>query len=106
MSDDESAGLIHPTEPPEFEFEVGQTFKISGVGDPEEYWYVKARIWNYDADDEDFGPTGWYFRQYEVGQVASLGGNARLVTEKTLLEQYETVSKEEAQEAVFGGENA
>lgn len=93
--------VFHPSTTPEFEYERGQTLTLEH--DPAEmYWYVVARLWNYDAEVEDFGPVGWYYQQYEIATVESIGSEKKLVTEKTLEENFKRVSKEEAEEAVFG----
>ena len=90
----------HPTEPPEFEFQKGQAFKLAHIDDPEEYWYVKARVWNYDADTDDALVQIRAYQQYLIAEISTLGGNERLVTEDTLIEGYEPVEKETAQEVV------
>lgn len=90
----------HKVEAPEFEFEKGQSFKLKQEDDPDEYYYVLSRVWNYDAEDEGYGPADWYFKQYLFGEVSTLGGNERLISEKDLLEHYEPVPSERAQEVI------
>jgi len=90
----------HPDEPPEFEFEKGQSFKLANQPD-EDYIYVKSRVWNYDADTDDALVKIRAYKQYVVGEVSSLGGNERLVSEDTLIQHYEPVSKEEAEEVLL-----
>ncbi|WP_330633743.1 hypothetical protein [Halocatena halophila] len=92
--------LTHPSDPPEFKFDSGQPFKLAGDDDPEEFWYVLERVWNYDVEVDSYGPPGWYFKQYLIGEVSTLGGNPRLISEKDLLEHYEPVTKEAAQEVL------
>lgn len=98
MSDD----LYHLTEAPDFEYEQGQAFRLAYDEDPDEYWYVLSRVWNYDVDVglDDAGPPAWYHKQYEIGEVSSLGGNPRMITEKDLREQYEPVDTETASEVI------
>jgi hypothetical protein len=96
LSEQQDAEVNHSAEPPEFEYEPGQSFKLAAEPDPEEYWYVKARVWNYDADTDDAIVQIRAFKQYLIGEVSSLGGGERLVTEDTLFNHYETVPKEEA----------
>ncbi|MFC6964535.1 hypothetical protein [Halocatena marina] len=98
MSDAAESSLYHLPDPPTFEFDDGQAFKLAGDEDPDEYWYVRARVWNYDATVEDIGPHSWYHKQYLVGEVSSLGGNERLITEKDLLDHYEPVPTAVAEE--------
>jgi hypothetical protein len=89
----------HSPEPPEFEFEKGQAFKLKNDPEPE-YVYVKARVWNYDADTDSEITKSRAYKQYVVGEVSSLGGNERLTTEGNLVNHYEPVSKEEAKEVI------
>lgn len=86
MSEPSDPSLSHLPEPPAFAFDNGQPFKLAGDDDPDEYWYVMDRVWNYDARIADYGPPGWYYRQYVIGDVSSLGGNERLTTEQDLLD--------------------
>jgi len=93
--------LYHLSTPPKFAYEKGQSFKLKGDEDPDEYWFILNRVWNYDADTEnDYWPPGHYHRQYQIGEVSSMGGNQRLATEAELLEHYEPVSKEQATEVL------
>jgi hypothetical protein len=90
----------HLSDAPEFKFGKGQCFKLAHVEDPEEYWYVKARIWNYDADTDDATVQIRAYQQYLVGEVSTLGGNERLVTEHNLIHHYEPVDSDEAEEVL------
>lgn len=90
----------HLCEAPEFEFDKGDSLKIAGESDPEEFWYIMARVWNYDADTDDALVQIRAYKQYLIGEVSSLGGSERLVTEDTLLQHYETVPKETAKEVL------
>jgi len=90
----------HLGEAPDFEFDKGQSFKLAGVEDPEEYWYVLARVWNYDADTDDALVQIRAYKQYLVGEVSTLGGDERLVTEGDLIQHYEPVDKETASEVL------
>jgi len=92
--------IAHPEEPPEFEFEKGQSFKLADEPEPEEYYYVVSRVWNYDADTDDALVQIRAYKQYVVAEVSSLGGNERLVAEDTLIQHYDTVEKEEAKEVL------
>jgi len=96
----ESVAPHHLEEPPEFEYEKGQSFRLSVPGDTTDYWYVKARVWNYDADTDSEITQIRAYKQYVIGEVATLGGGERLVTEGTLVEHYTPVSKEEAEEVL------
>jgi len=97
----ESVDRHHSPDPPEFEFDEGQSFKLANVPEPDEYWYVKARVWNYDTDlDGGALPPAKFRKQYQIGEVSSLGGNARLIYEADLDQHYEPVDKETAQEVV------
>jgi len=101
MGDTEGAvAKQHLSRPPEFEFEAGQCFRAAGVQDPEEYWFVKARVWNYDADAEDAIVQIRAYQQYVIGEVSTLGGGERLVTEEDLSENYEPVSLDVAEEVL------
>ena len=103
MSDSEQheAALYHPPENTEFEYPKSQAFKLATQEDRDEYWYVQARVWNYDADlDGGALPADKFHKQYQIGEVSSLGGNARLVYEADLDQHYEPVDKETAQEVV------
>lgn len=90
----------HPTDPPQFKFDEGQSFKLANEPDPEEYWYVQARVWNYDADIEDALVQARAYKQYLIGEVSTLGGGERLVTEDNLIQHYEPVEKETAKEVL------
>jgi hypothetical protein len=90
----------HPAEPPKFEYEPGDTFKLASEADPEEYWYIVARVWNYDADTDDAIVQIRAYQQYVVAEVSSLGGGERLVTEDTLMQHYEQVDREQAKEVL------
>ena len=90
----------HPTEPPKFKYGENQSFKLANELDPDEYWYVKARVWNYDADHLDALVQARAYKQYLLGEVSTLGGGERLVTEDDLVQHYETVEKETAQEVL------
>lgn len=100
MTDTSDSELYHPAEDVEFEYCHGQPFKLAYEDDPDEYYYVLTRVWNYDADIEDAIIIDKEHKQYQIGEVSSLGGNARLVTENTLDQQYEPVDKETAQEVI------
>lgn len=101
-SDDRQASVTphHSPEPPEFKYEKGQAFKLANEPDPDEYWYVMARVWNYDADTEDEIVQIRAYKQYLIGEVSTLGGNERLTTEGNLVDHYEPVDKETAKEVV------
>jgi hypothetical protein len=100
-SDQSEAALNHPSERMEFEYPKSQAFKLASQADPDEYWYVKARVWNYDTDlDGGALPPAKFYKQYQIGEVSSLGGNTRLVYEADLDQHYEPVDKETAQEVV------
>jgi hypothetical protein len=90
----------HLAGPPTFEYEPGQSFKLEGEVDPQEYWYVEARVWNYDADTDDALVQARAFKQYLIAEVSTLGGGERLVTEDTLVMHYETVPQDEAKEVL------
>jgi len=94
------AGVHHLPDPPEFEYEPGQSFKLEGEVDPQEYWYIKSRVWNYDADTDDALVQIRAYKQYLVGSVSTLGGEERLVTEDTLVTHYEPVPEETAKEVL------
>ena len=61
---------------------------------------MKERVWNYDADTEDAINPLHARKQYLVGEVSTLGGNARLVTETDLRQHYEPVDTETAEEVI------
>jgi hypothetical protein len=90
----------HLDDAPEYEYDVGQSFKLRDDPDPEGYIMVKARVWNYDADLDDAMVKLLAYKQYLVGDVVSLGGNERLVTEDALKQHYEPVAREEAKEVL------
>lgn len=99
MPEQDEAALYHPAEDVEFEYGVGQPFALPNVDD--EYWYVMDRVWNYDADLEDSAlPPEMFHKQYQLAEVSSLGGNARLVTEAVLDREYEPVDKETARQVI------
>jgi len=101
VSEQSDGGLPHPSENVEFEYPKSQAFKLASQEDPDEYWYVKARVWNYDTElDGGALPPAKFHKQYQIGEVSSLGGNARLVYEADLDQHYEPVDKETAQEVV------
>lgn len=99
-SDTEFIEMNHPVDPPKFKFEEGQSFKLANEPEPEEYWYIKARLWNYDADTEDAIVAARAFKQYLIGEVSTLGGGERIITEENLVQHYETVDKETAKEVL------
>jgi hypothetical protein len=90
----------HPADAPKFEYDVGQSFKIATEPDPEDYWHVKSRLWNYDADSEDALVAARAFKQYVIASVSSLGANKKVVTEDVLVQYYETVDKETVKKAL------
>ena len=95
----------HPSEPPAFEFEKGQSFKLANEP-PDEYWYITARVWNYDANTDDALVQARAYKQYVIAEVSSLGEGEHLVTEDTLIQHYETVSRETAKQALnLGGDD-
>jgi hypothetical protein len=106
MNDNCTSGISrnHPSEPPAFEFEEGQSFKLANELDPDEYWYITARVWNYDADTDDALVQSRALKQYLVAEVSTLGGGERLVTEDTLIQHYETVARETARQVLDLGD--
>ncbi len=106
MADEVSAEAVehlaknHPTEPPEFRYEKDHSFKLRHEPDPDEYWFIKARVWNYDADTDDALVQARAYKQYLIGEVSTLGGGERLVTEDDLVQHYEMVEKETAKEVL------
>lgn len=99
-TDHRDVGTHHLDDAPEYEYDVGQTFKLRDDPDPVGYVIVKSRVWNYDADLDDATVKLLAYKQYLVGDVLSLGGNERLVTEDTLRQHYEPVDREEAKEVL------
>jgi len=97
---DELVEKRHPIDPPKFRYGDHQSFKLANEPDPDEYWYVKARVWNYDADKDDALVQARAYKQYLIAEVSTLGGNERLVTEHDLIEHYEPVEKETAKEVL------
>lgn len=93
--------MYHPDEQPEFEYERGDAFRLADEAEPDEYYVITARLWNYDAKwkDSAWGPE-MACRQYEIGEVSSLGGNPQLVSEADLKQHYEQVDKETAKEVL------
>lgn len=95
--------LFHPPDAPRFKYDRGQCFELAHVEEPEEYWYVTARVWNYDEQVDDYYyPPEAHHCQYQIGTVSSIGGDRKLVSEHVLRTHYETVPSEVAEEAVFG----
>jgi hypothetical protein len=95
----------HPSDAPAFEFEKSQSFKLANEPDPDEYWYITARVWNYDADTDDALVQARAYKQYVIAEVSSLGGGEHLVTEDTLIQHYETVSRETAKQVLDIGDD-
>lgn len=90
----------HPSDAPSFEFETDEFFKLANEHDPDEYWYITARLWNYDADTDDALVQARAFKQYVIGSVSSLGFDEGIVTEDVLVQHYETVSRETAKDVL------
>lgn len=99
---EEDGALFHPSEHTEFAYEKSQSFKLATQEDPDEYWYVKQRVWSYDVDIDRSSalPPQKFHKQYEIGEVSTLGGNPRLVYEADLDEHYEPVDKETAMKVI------
>jgi len=103
MSSEESQPAVsqnHPSEPPEFEFDEGETLQLNEHHQPTDYLIIKARVWNYDAETENALTQLRAFKQYVVGDVSTMGGNERLMTEDDLLDHYRRVDREEAMEVL------
>lgn len=90
----------HPIHAPNFRYDVNQSFKIADEPDPDEYWYIKARLWNYDADTDDALVKARAFKQYVIAEVSSLGTDEKVVTEGVLVQHYQTVDEETAKEGL------
>lgn len=90
----------HPVDPPKFRYDRKQSFKIATEPDPDDYWYITSRLWNYDADTQDALVAARAYKQYVIASVSSLGADQKVVTEDVLVQHYETVDDETAKEVL------
>lgn len=95
-----SEEIPHVADAPQFEFEKGQAFQMAREDDPEEFWYVIARVWNYDAEDGGYYPVDVYHKQYLIGEVSTLGANPRLMSEADVVSNFAAVDRETAKEVL------
>ena len=102
MTDDAPEFIVknHPLNAPKFQYDTKQSFKIASEPDPDDYWYIQSRLWNYDADTDDALVAARAYKQYVIASVSSLGADQKVVTEDVLVQHYETVDYETAKEAL------